>query len=144
MHSCLYDADYAQLFGLVKDLCLKNCASGEFSTLSAGECLREERNRLGLKQEELAQIGGVNRNTQGSYEKDERRPDISYLRALAGAGVDVMYVITGIRTPTPIEDISAEEKNLVKQFRSITSFDQEAIRRFLQAMADDAARHRSS
>ena len=143
VHSCSYDADYAQLFGLVKDLSLKNCASGEFSTFSTGECLREERNRLGLKQEELAQIGGVNRNTQGSYEKDERRPDSAYLRAIAAAGVDVLYVITGGRTPAPIEDITAEEETLLRQYRSIPADDKKGIRRFLKALADDAAGSRN-
>jgi transcriptional regulator with XRE-family HTH domain len=96
-------------------------------------------NSLGLKQEELAQIGGVNRNTQGSYEKDERRPDSAYLSAIAAAGIDVLYVITGVRTPTPIDDINAEEESLLKQYRSIPTDDQKAIRRFLKALADDAA-----
>jgi hypothetical protein len=32
---------------------------------------------------------------------------------------------------------------MIMQFRSIPDDDQKAIRRFLEAMADDAARHRS-
>lgn len=60
--------------------------------VGSGDRLREERVALGLKQEEFAQLGGVNRNTQGSYEKGELNPDTAYLTAVATAGVDVFYV----------------------------------------------------
>lgn len=62
---------------------------------SFGVRLREERERLGMNQEQIGALGGVNRNTQGKYEKDLRSPDAAYLQALSTAGVDVHYVITG-------------------------------------------------
>lgn len=107
---------------------------------SVGECLREERGRLGLKQEEMAQIGGVTRNTQGSYERDERRPDTGYLNALHAVGLDVLYVVTGVRTPAPAGELTEDEEVLVKRYRSIPADDQKSVRRFVQAIADDVAK----
>jgi transcriptional regulator with XRE-family HTH domain len=98
---------------------LKKLSSSEISELSAGECLREERNRLGLKQEEMAQIGGVTRNTQGSYERDERRPDTGYLKALHAVGLDVLYVVTGVRTPAQIGELTEDEEVMVTRYRTL-------------------------
>ncbi|WP_150642136.1 helix-turn-helix domain-containing protein [Pseudomonas fluorescens] len=112
-------------------------------TSSVGDRLREERTRLDLKQEDLALVGGKNRNTQGSYERGTRNPDTAYLAAVAGLGVDVLYVVTGTRTPVPIVDLSEDDEQLLKRYHSITPDDQKAVRRFLKAMADDAARDRN-
>ena len=120
---------------------MKNLSSGKISELSAGECLREERARLGLKQEEMAQIGGVTRNTQGSYERDERRPDTGYLKALHAVGLDVLYVVTGARTPDSVEGLSEEEEVMVKRYRSMPPDDQKSVRRFVPAIADDVAKN---
>jgi len=106
--------------------------------MSAGECLREERIRLGLKQEEMAQIGGVTRNTQGSYERNERRPDSGYLKALGDVGLDVLYVVTGERTGTPITSITQGEEELLKHYRVIPPDDQKMVLRIVRGMADDA------
>ena len=119
---------------------MKNLSSSEISELSAGECLREERVRLGLKQEEMAQIGGVTRNTQGSYERDERRPDTGYLKALHAVGLDILYVVTGARTPEVVGGLSEEEEVMVKRYRSMPPDDQKSVRRFVQAIADDVAK----
>ncbi|GFM86118.1 transcriptional regulator [Pseudomonas cichorii] len=99
-----------------------------------GERLREERERLGLSQEDLAQAGSVNRNTQGSYERGVRNPDTSYLAAVASLGIDAGYVVTGVRQ---ISDISSEEATIIEQYRLIPDEDRKALRRFLRAMVDD-------
>lgn len=61
--------------------------------------MKEERNRLKLPQWLLGQHGGVTKDTQINYEKDERKPDLEYLAKVASVGVDVLYVVTGQRTP---------------------------------------------
>ncbi|MBZ3664899.1 helix-turn-helix domain-containing protein [Pseudomonas monteilii] len=86
-----------------------------------GERLREERERFGWNQEELGQLGGVNRNTQGKYEKGDRSPDAAYLAALAEKGVDVLYVLTGERKSQAPGDISAEETQLVTRYRRMSA-----------------------
>lgn len=135
VQSCSCDADYDHEIGLVKGSCLKICASGEFSNECAGERLRAERTRLGLKQEDFAQIGGVNRNTQGSYERGERTPDLAYLAAVASAGVDVMYVVTGNRLPQTLGDWTAEEEDVLTHFRQMSESDRGVVMRLAHALA---------
>lgn len=60
-----------------------------------GRRLREERRRLGLNQDDFAELGGVKKNAQLHYENGSRSPDAAYLTAIAEAGVDVLYVLTG-------------------------------------------------
>lgn len=60
-----------------------------------GARIREERKHLGLSQAAFAAKVGVHRRTQVNYESGERRPDTDYLAALATAGGDVGYVLTG-------------------------------------------------
>ena len=59
-----------------------------------GSRLREERERLGLSQQALGEIGGVKKLTQLNYEKGDRAPDTIYLTSVAEAGVDIVYVLT--------------------------------------------------
>ncbi|WP_374063384.1 helix-turn-helix domain-containing protein [Pseudomonas cichorii] len=128
------DGHYAREIGLVQRESLKSCASNLMDERIPGERLREERERLGLSQEDLAQAGSVNRNTQGSYERGVRNPDTSYLAAVASLGIDAGYVVTGVRQ---ISDISSEEATIIEQYRLIPDEDRKALRRFLRAMVDD-------
>jgi transcriptional regulator with XRE-family HTH domain len=67
------------------------------SFVSIGDRLREERERLRLNQTDFAALGGVGRKSQFNYEEGERQPDAAYLAAIANAGVDATYVLTGNR-----------------------------------------------
>lgn len=64
---------------------------------TVGNRLREERERLGLIQVEMAEKANISRITQQHYENDRRKPDTDYLALVAALGVDVQYVITGER-----------------------------------------------
>lgn len=108
-----------------------------------GERLREERERLGMSQTDFGAVLGVSRGTQKNYELGASSLDLRYVTALEVHGVDAAYVLTGRRS-TPLDQLfSPSEEHLIKQFRTISDDDQKAIRRFLEAMAEDAARHRS-
>lgn len=61
--------------------------------------LVEERKRLGLNQTEFGELGSVSKDAQFNYEKGSRRPDTAYLEAIARHGVDVAYLLTGVRMP---------------------------------------------
>lgn len=65
---------------------------------SIGMRLREERARLSLSQTEMGELAGITKNTQMLYESDKRSPKSDYLAAIASAGVDIAYVVTGIRS----------------------------------------------
>ena len=134
--SVLIWCNYAQGFVPVKGECLKNCASENDMDVGVGERLREERTRLGLNQEVFAQLGGITRNTQGSYEKGERNPDSVYLMAVLKAGVDVPYVLTGRRMQRALEGLTEAEEALLHQFRTLSDYDQKAVHRIISAMAD--------
>lgn len=67
--------------------------------LPIGERLKDERERLGLNQTDFAALGGAGRKTQFNYETGERVPDGAYLSAIAAAGADVLYILTGQRVP---------------------------------------------
>ncbi|NUT88783.1 helix-turn-helix transcriptional regulator [Pseudomonas corrugata] len=118
---------------------MKSCASERDIDVGVGERLREERTRLGLNQEAFAQLGGITRNTQGSYEKGERNPDSVYLTAMVKAGVDALYVLTGQRTLREAEGLDESEKHLLKQFRTLSGYDQKAVHRIISAMAEVTA-----
>ena len=101
-----------------------------------GDRLREERTLLGLNQDAFAQLGGITRNTQGSYEKGERNPDSVYLSAVAKAGVDVLYVLTGGRLLRAVEGLDEAEEQLIQQFRTLSDYDQKAVHRIVDAMSE--------
>lgn len=71
---------------------------------SIGQRLREERERRGLSQTEMAAIAsnkgvaGTTRQSQSRYEQGKQQPGVLYLAALGDAGFDVWYVMTGVRS----------------------------------------------
>lgn len=57
------------------------------------ERLRQERERLGLSQEEFAHRLGVTRVTQNYYENGSRDPGLSYLSAFGRNNCDLLYLL---------------------------------------------------
>ncbi len=62
-----------------------------------GARLREERERLGMTQPQMAQAAGVSLRGYCYYEQGERQMKACFLSSLAYMGVDVIYVLTGMR-----------------------------------------------
>ncbi len=75
--------------------------------MTIGDRLREERERLNLTQPSIALAGETTKQTQHAYESNRTPPKASYLAKVASLGVDVAYVVTGVRlensATTPIE-----------------------------------------
>lgn len=65
--------------------------------VSFGERLREERERLGMTQAQFGDLAQVTKKTQMLYESGDRSPKADYMAAVAEAGVDVQYLLTGNR-----------------------------------------------
>lgn len=107
--------------------------------MNIGSRLREERERLGLSQEGLGGIGGVKKLAQFNYEKGERQPDAAYLAAVAAAGVDVLYVVTGQRSNAPLTahlpSASPRETALLDNYRNSPETGKDAIERTAFALA---------
>lgn len=109
-----------------------------------GERLREERKRLGLSQADFGALGGVKANAQGKYEADERSPDAAYLSGLSAAGVDVLYLLTGQRTPVTADGLAEDESEVLNHYRSMPDADRAAVRRLTTALAESAGRYETS
>ena len=75
-----------------------------------GVRLKEIREALALSQTEFAQIAGnagvpgATRQSQAKYEKGLATPSAAYLAAIAAAGADVLYILTGQRTEGTASD----------------------------------------
>lgn len=93
------------------------------------ERLKEERTRLKMSQTDFAEFCGIKRNAQIKYEKNERNPDSDYLEKAHKAGVDVSYLITGIRTQ-PVE-LPSDEAFLLDSFRSLNNEQKKMTLQFL-------------
>ncbi|MDP2127226.1 MAG: helix-turn-helix transcriptional regulator [Pseudohongiella sp.] len=102
---------------------------------NVGARLVEERKRLSLNQAELGNLGGVGKTTQLNYEKGNSHPDAPYLNAIAAAGVDVLYVITGQRTPHTEEALSVREQTVLYNYRALSEEDRAAVQRLTHALA---------
>lgn len=103
--------------------------------LNIGERLKEERARLGYNQADFAAIAGVAKTSQFNYEKGERSPDAEYLAAIAAKGVDVLYVVTGERKPQATDSITAEEADLISQYRKLDQADRSGSAKIIAALA---------
>ena len=104
-----------------------------------GERLRTERDRLGLSQDEFAALGGVKRGAQVNYEKGERSPDVAYLTAVAKGGVDVLYLVTGVRQHVAVRELTPEHAALIDNYEHADAKGKEAARRVLSALAQQKA-----
>lgn len=108
--------------------------------MNISDRLREERERLGLNQVEFGSIGGVKKLAQINYEKGERHPDSAYLAAIAAAGADVLYILTGQRAggasaPPPPRAVSEGDRILLDNFHAAPAQVQAGVKTALGAFA---------
>ena len=101
-----------------------------------GGRLKQERHRMRLTQVELAALGGVEPHALLRYEQGARQPRAKFLVALDSVGVDILYVVTGIKVPISLDDLAAEERELVSHLRTLPSRDQGAIMRVIGSLAE--------
>lgn len=99
--------------------------------------LREERERLGLSQTELGEVGGVRKQAQHLYETGVRQPDMAYLSAIATAGADVLYILTGQRSQSvaPQSLLPEGDRILLDNFHAAPAQVQAGVKTALGAFA---------
>ena len=115
--------------------------------MNISDRLREERERLGLNQVEFGSIGGVKKLAQINYEKGERHPDSAYLAAIAAAGADVLYILTGQRAggasaPPPPRAVSEGDRILLDNFHAAPAQVQAGVKTTLGAFASTGGTRR--
>jgi transcriptional regulator with XRE-family HTH domain len=103
-------------------------------TLNIGDRLKEERVRLGYSQADFGELAGITKTTQFNYEKGSRSPDAAYLAAIASVGADVLYVLTGQRTPQAEAALSVREQTVLYTFRELSEEDQKSVQRLSAAL----------
>ncbi len=97
--------------------------------------LKEERGRTGLTQADLAEIASISREMLGKYERGAAEPGVGVLMDLDRAGVDVLYLVTGRRTPRDPGTLSEAEAALIARYRSGSP----ALRGYLQELGQAPA-----
>ena len=80
-------------------------------------------------QTEFGAIGGVTKQTQLLYEKGEFSPNADYLTAIARAGADIGYILTGARDPGIPE--TPEEARVLAHYRDSPAEVREGVRLIL-------------
>lgn len=100
-----------------------------------GDRLKEERDRLALNQTDFGALGSVSRGTQKAYEQGTNSPDLRYLSALEGAGVDVQYVLTGVKAALSKDGLDSVESRILENYRSLSEGDKASVLRLTSALA---------
>ena len=98
------------------------------------ERLKAERERLHLSQPSLAEQAGVGKTTVINWEKGASAPDAVQLAALATAGADVLYILTGRRSQAvaEVELLPPDEQVLIDSYRRCSP---DAKRNLIQSAA---------
>jgi len=85
----------------------------------SGKRLQEERKRLGLTQQEIADKAGVRREMWSRYERGAAAPGAAVFRVLAELGMDQLYILTGTTVPPASQPrLSEDEMELIRLFRA--------------------------
>lgn len=116
------------------------------------ERLIEERKRLKLTQDQMAETGGVAKRTYCNYEAGLRAPDAEYLSAIAAAGADVLYILTGVRGNAAVElqqagysaeVLSKDEQALLDNYRHCPPEGRACIKATSDAFAQSAVKKKA-
>jgi len=106
--------------------------------MSFGTRLAEERKRLGLKQAEFADLVGTDVPKQSLYENDRRELRADYLARLAGAKVDIVYILTGQRSEG--DWLEAGPSDLLTAYLSLPPEMREALEGLARSLRDQFSR----
>lgn len=99
--------------------------------------------RIGLSQDQLAQMVGITRKSQQRYEAAESAPDVSYLQAVEQAGIDSQYVLNGRRVSPDPAIVSPEVRRAAvqafKAAQAIGSMTAEQFEKLFLSLCDEAS-----
>jgi len=84
--------------------------------------LRQERERLGMTQAELSAIGGVKPLTQYLYERGDRTPQFDYILRVVRAGVDLSFLVNGVRGRTMEGDVVLKDGVFAELYRLVATY----------------------
>ena len=103
-----------------------------------GERLRQERDRLGLSQQGLADAVAIQRALLSRYERGLVEPGAGVLMKLASTGIDVTFVLFGARSGAA-RLLTPEESALLDNYNAADERGRAAARSVLDALAQPKA-----
>ncbi|CAE6923617.1 HTH cro/C1-type domain-containing protein [Pseudomonas marincola] len=106
-----------------------------------GNRLQEERKRLGFNQDVFAQQVGVAKRTLAGYEGGSGDIGALVLAHAATLGLDVLYVVTGQRTPEAASSFTVDEADLVANYRKLPDSDRVHTHKMITALSEMAGRY---
>lgn len=109
------------------------------SSLIGGR-IKDERQRLGLSQAQVADKTGISREMWGKYERGVAVPGGEVLFSFAAAGADIQYIMTGDRSPSSAESLSPRAAALLDNFEHMGDEDKRALERLADAVQKPQAK----
>lgn len=106
------------------------------AALGFGRRLREERVRLGLNQVEFAKLAGTSDRSQLAYENGKTAPTTAYLFRLSDHGVDIGYLVTGLRT---FESATEEQSRLFRMLSKLSERERRAVMSLITILSGEEA-----
>ncbi|WP_313378800.1 helix-turn-helix domain-containing protein [Achromobacter insolitus] len=85
--------------------------------IEIGARLKEERDRMGLSQQDFAALGNASKRSQIEWEKGGQVPNAEFLSAIAARGADVLYIVTGRRDETA--ELAVELKRMADAWETL-------------------------
>ena len=79
---------------------------------SIGGRLCEERQRLSKSQKSFAALADASVRAQIKWEQDQSSPTAKTLAAFAGAGADILYIVTGVRAMQPVSALAHSDDSI--------------------------------
>lgn len=101
-----------------------------------GSRLREERIRLGMTQADFADFGTVAKRTALEWEQGKTSPNAVFLAAASRQGVDILYVVNGVRLSDTNTAPPADEQAIVEAWRALSPEHKRLASRLLGAIRD--------
>lgn len=101
-----------------------------------GRRLREERQRRGETVEDFADASGLHVTSVGNYERGDRAPNAALLLLWHDIGVDIGYVLTGVRWGAKVNQF---EQDLIDRYGKLSSEEQAIISALIANMAGEKA-----
>ena len=100
----------------------------------SGERLREERENAGLTQQQMADEAGVRREMWSKYERGVAAPGAAVFEALARKGLDLVFILTGMRQ-VQSAPLAPDERILLDNYRHSPPDAQAALKATSDAFA---------
>jgi transcriptional regulator with XRE-family HTH domain len=84
--------------------------------MEIGVRLSEERTRLGYSQADICGSCGISKRSYIHYESGDRSPDAEFLGAASKIGMDIQFIVIGIRSAN-FQSKRHDEEKLLSLFR---------------------------